>query len=191
MRIALLCSVQDIDVIHSEPYIAIHFLHACVFFLNIFVAFIHLFALSYFSFIGFRYWNDPEVLQKLGQAMGLGAAGEAATSAELSAQDEAEEETGYEDESTVHHTASVGDVEVISIFFDLCLEIQKICSILFLSFCFAAWTNGMHILDCYVRDYVSFQRQKGNLEKEKKPYGMCMLIGFEVQAVKSFMVSRL
>ncbi|RWR79131.1 ankyrin repeat domain-containing protein 2B [Cinnamomum micranthum f. kanehirae] len=58
-----------------------------------------------------RYWNDPEVLQKLGQAMGLGAAGEAATSAELSAQDEAEEETGYEDESTVHHTASVGDVE--------------------------------------------------------------------------------
>lgn len=89
--------------------------------------------------------------------MGLGAAGEAATSAELSGQDEAEEETGYEDESTVHHTASVGDVEVISIFFDLCFEIQKFCSILFLSFFFAAWTYGMHILDCYVRDYVSFQ----------------------------------
>ncbi|XP_077216431.1 ankyrin repeat domain-containing protein 2B-like [Tasmannia lanceolata] len=58
-----------------------------------------------------RYWNDPEVLQKLGQAMGLPTSGEAATSTELSGPEEAEEETGYEDESTVHHTASVGDVE--------------------------------------------------------------------------------
>ncbi|XP_068669062.1 ankyrin repeat domain-containing protein 2B-like [Aristolochia californica] len=59
-----------------------------------------------------RYLNDQEVLQKLGQAMGLGSSGgEAATSAELSRPDEAEEEGGYEDESTVHHTASVGDVE--------------------------------------------------------------------------------
>lgn len=60
-----------------------------------------------------KYWNDPDVLKKLGQAMGLGDAGEAATSAERSgpeAEDE-EEETGYEDESSVHHTASVGDVE--------------------------------------------------------------------------------
>ncbi|XP_068669011.1 ankyrin repeat domain-containing protein 2A-like [Aristolochia californica] len=59
-----------------------------------------------------RYWNDPEVLQKLGQAMGLGSSGgEAATSAELSGPDEAEEEGGYDDESTVHHTASVGNIE--------------------------------------------------------------------------------
>ncbi|XP_058110839.1 ankyrin repeat domain-containing protein 2A-like [Magnolia sinica] len=58
-----------------------------------------------------RYWNDPDVLQKLGQAMGLGASGEAATSTELSGPDEAEEEAAYEDESVVHHTASVGDVE--------------------------------------------------------------------------------
>ncbi|XP_042497960.1 ankyrin repeat domain-containing protein 2A-like [Macadamia integrifolia] len=58
-----------------------------------------------------RYWNDPEVLQKLGQAMGLAAPGDAASSAELSGPDEAEEETGNEDESSVHHTASVGDVE--------------------------------------------------------------------------------
>ncbi|KAJ4975034.1 hypothetical protein NE237_008208 [Protea cynaroides] len=57
-----------------------------------------------------RYWNDPEVLQKLGQAMGLAVPGDAVTS-ELSGPDEAEEETGNEDESSVHHTASVGDVE--------------------------------------------------------------------------------
>ncbi|KAF8398631.1 hypothetical protein HHK36_017562 [Tetracentron sinense] len=60
-----------------------------------------------------RYWNDKEVLQKLGEAMGLAASGEAATSAELSGPDEAEEEVGTEDESIVHHTASVGDVEVL------------------------------------------------------------------------------
>ncbi|XP_058075152.1 ankyrin repeat domain-containing protein 2B-like isoform X2 [Magnolia sinica] len=58
-----------------------------------------------------RYWNDPDVLQKLGQAMGLRASGDTATSAELSGPDEVEEETEYEDESAVHHTASVGDVE--------------------------------------------------------------------------------
>ncbi|KAG9443442.1 hypothetical protein H6P81_014782 [Aristolochia fimbriata] len=59
-----------------------------------------------------RYWNDPEVLQKLGQAIGLGSSGgETATSTELSGPEETEEEGGYEDESVVHHTASVGDVE--------------------------------------------------------------------------------
>lgn len=56
-----------------------------------------------------RYWNDKEVLQKLGEAMGL-AAGEGATSVENPGQDEAEE-AGNEDESIVHHCASVGDVE--------------------------------------------------------------------------------
>lgn len=54
-----------------------------------------------------RYWNDKEVLQKLGEAMGFAAVGEAATSA---GEDETDEVN--EDESIVHHTASVGDVEV-------------------------------------------------------------------------------
>ncbi|XAR59902.1 hypothetical protein NMG60_11015912 [Bertholletia excelsa] len=57
-----------------------------------------------------RYWNDKEVLQKLGEAMGLAVAGEAATSADNFGADETEE-PGNEDESVVHHTASVGDVE--------------------------------------------------------------------------------
>ncbi|XP_059647335.1 ankyrin repeat domain-containing protein 2A-like [Cornus florida] len=57
-----------------------------------------------------RYWNDKEVLQKLGEAMGLAVAGEAATSAENSGLEETEE-PGNEDESIVHHTASVGDME--------------------------------------------------------------------------------
>lgn len=57
-----------------------------------------------------RYWNDKEVLQKLGEAMGLAVSGDAATSAEPSGPDEAED-LSNEDESIVHHTASVGDVE--------------------------------------------------------------------------------
>ncbi|CAL5341400.1 unnamed protein product [Camellia sinensis] len=56
------------------------------------------------------YWNDKDVLQKLGEAMGLAVAGEPATSAENAGPDEIEE-PGIEDESIVHHTASVGDVE--------------------------------------------------------------------------------
>lgn len=59
----------------------------------------------------FRYWNDEEVLRKLGQAMGLAVSGDAAASAENSGPDETEE-LGNEDESVVHQTASVGDVEV-------------------------------------------------------------------------------
>ncbi|OIW13266.1 hypothetical protein TanjilG_25745 [Lupinus angustifolius] len=58
-----------------------------------------------------RYWNDEEVLQKLGQAMGLPNSGGAAASAENSVPDETDD-VGNEDESIVHHTASVGDVEV-------------------------------------------------------------------------------
>lgn len=58
-----------------------------------------------------RYWNDKEVLQKLGEAMGVAVSGDAATSAENSVPDEAED-LGNEDESIVHQTASVGDVEV-------------------------------------------------------------------------------
>lgn len=69
----------------------------------------------YFAF-GFRYWNDPEVLQKLGQAMGL-PSGEAENPAEPTGPDETEENAGDEDESAVHHAASVGDVAVFSRFF--------------------------------------------------------------------------
>jgi hypothetical protein len=58
-----------------------------------------------------RYWNDKEVLLKLGEAMGLSVSGDAATSAEHSGPDEAED-LSSEEESIVHHTASVGDVEV-------------------------------------------------------------------------------
>lgn len=59
----------------------------------------------------FRYWNDPSVLQKLGEAMGLPVSGETVASAETSGQDESDE-VGTEGESIVHNTASVGDVEV-------------------------------------------------------------------------------
>nr|ABK96395.1 unknown [Populus trichocarpa x Populus deltoides] len=58
-----------------------------------------------------RYWNDKDVLQKLGEAMGLAVSEEAGTSVETSGHEEAEE-AGNEDESVVHHCASVGDVEV-------------------------------------------------------------------------------
>ena len=43
--------------------------------------------------------------------MGLAVSGDGATSADNAGADEAEE-LGNEDESIVHHTASVGDVEV-------------------------------------------------------------------------------
>ncbi|ONK56072.1 uncharacterized protein A4U43_C10F3850 [Asparagus officinalis] len=58
-----------------------------------------------------KYWNDSEVLKKIGQAMGVPTSKEAASSTEVSGPQEAEEETGDEDESVIHHTASVGDVE--------------------------------------------------------------------------------
>lgn len=64
-----------------------------------------------------RYWNDKDVLQKLGEAMGLAVTGEAATSAEPSVPDESEEGGNDEDESVVHQTASIGDVEVKIIIF--------------------------------------------------------------------------
>ncbi|MQM01098.1 hypothetical protein Taro_033851 [Colocasia esculenta] len=58
-----------------------------------------------------KYWNDGEVLKKLGQAMGIGASGDSEASTEVPGPEEAEEEAGYEDESVLHHAASVGDVE--------------------------------------------------------------------------------
>ncbi|CAL1401841.1 unnamed protein product [Linum trigynum] len=57
-----------------------------------------------------RYWNDKDVLKKLGEAMGLAVPSEAATSAQNSGLEEADE-GGNDDESIVHHCASVGDVE--------------------------------------------------------------------------------
>ncbi|XP_044509479.1 ankyrin repeat domain-containing protein 2A-like isoform X2 [Mangifera indica] len=57
-----------------------------------------------------KYWNDKDVLQKLGEAMGHAIAGDPATSSDNAEQD-VSEEVGNEDESIVHHTASVGDVE--------------------------------------------------------------------------------
>ncbi len=63
-----------------------------------------------------RYWNDPAVLSKLGQAMGGGISGEAGLPVEhdLAYEEEGEEDVGEEeeDELTVHHTASTGDAEV-------------------------------------------------------------------------------
>uniref|UniRef100_A0A7C8Z9H5 STI1/HOP DP domain-containing protein n=1 Tax=Opuntia streptacantha TaxID=393608 RepID=A0A7C8Z9H5_OPUST len=56
-----------------------------------------------------RYWNDKEVLEKLGEAMGLSVSA-GATSSELSGADEAEA-GNEEEESIIHHTASIGDVE--------------------------------------------------------------------------------
>ncbi|KAL2537023.1 ankyrin repeat-containing 2B [Forsythia ovata] len=55
-----------------------------------------------------RYWNDKDVLQKLGEAMGFAVGGE--TAAENAAGEDETEEVNDE-ESIVHHTASVGDVK--------------------------------------------------------------------------------
>lgn len=56
------------------------------------------------------------VLSKLGQAMGVGASGEGGLQlpGESANDEEGEEDVGEEedDELTVHHTASTGDVEV-------------------------------------------------------------------------------
>lgn len=61
-----------------------------------------------------RYWNDPVVLSKLGQAMGVGVPGEGGlhVPGDAANDDDGEEGDEDEDELTVHHTASTGDVEV-------------------------------------------------------------------------------
>ena len=63
-----------------------------------------------------RYWNDPEVLAKLSGAIGFGGMPfdlAADSGANTQEEEEEEEEAGDEDEElNVHHTASVGDVEV-------------------------------------------------------------------------------
>ncbi|AQK57768.1 Ankyrin repeat domain-containing protein 2A [Zea mays] len=58
-----------------------------------------------------KYWNDPDTLQKIGEAMGASFPFGAGSSAEPSGTEETEEEGGDDDESIVHHTASVGDEE--------------------------------------------------------------------------------
>lgn len=58
-------------------------------------------------FFGVRYWNDKDVLKKLGEAMGIAVGADQGVAAEP---EEAEE--GEEEESIVHQTASLGDVEV-------------------------------------------------------------------------------
>uniref|UniRef100_A0ACD5ZWZ4 Uncharacterized protein n=1 Tax=Avena sativa TaxID=4498 RepID=A0ACD5ZWZ4_AVESA len=59
-----------------------------------------------------KYWNDPETLQKIGQAMGTNMPFPNISIPEPSGTEETEEEGGDEDdESIVHHTASVGDAE--------------------------------------------------------------------------------
>ncbi|XP_020686337.1 ankyrin repeat domain-containing protein 2B isoform X2 [Dendrobium catenatum] len=60
-----------------------------------------------------KYWNDQDVLQKLGQAMGIVSSGEPAASSEPSGPEQGEEEAEYDDESAVHQAASIGDVEAL------------------------------------------------------------------------------
>ncbi|KAK7392238.1 hypothetical protein VNO78_20670 [Psophocarpus tetragonolobus] len=64
---------------------------------------------QYFSTIQ-QYRNDEEVLWKLGQAMDLANSREVGASAENPRGDDTED-LGNKDESIVHHTASVGDLE--------------------------------------------------------------------------------
>ncbi|KAF3337322.1 ankyrin repeat domain-containing protein 2-like isoform X1 [Carex littledalei] len=66
-----------------------------------------------------KYWNDPDVLQKIGQAMGVGMPGEASTAAtgagasrDVAAPEE-EDANDEEEESLVHQAASVGDAEAL------------------------------------------------------------------------------
>ena len=77
---------------------------------------------SHFYISSSRYWNDPDTLQKIGQAMGGSFPFGAGSSAEPSGAEETEE-GGDEDESIVHHTASVGDDEVMEILIEFCFII--------------------------------------------------------------------
>ena len=60
---------------------------------------------------GARYWNDKDVLKKLGEAMGIAVGAEQNVAAEP--EPEEAEEGEDEEESIVHQTASLGDVEVV------------------------------------------------------------------------------
>lgn len=65
-------------------------------------------------YCGVRYWNDKDVLKKLGEAMGIAVGAEQNVAAEP--EPEEAEEGEDEEESIVHQTASLGDVEVIFFF---------------------------------------------------------------------------
>lgn len=73
-----------------------------------------------------RYWNDPETLQKIGQAMGTTMPFSTVSTAEPSGTEETEEEGEDEDESIVHHTASVGDGEVMGLTVELWIRISSL-----------------------------------------------------------------
>ncbi|KAG0456554.1 hypothetical protein HPP92_024342 [Vanilla planifolia] len=60
-----------------------------------------------------KYWNDPEILEKLGQAMGVSSLAGAAASNELPEPEQVEDNGGHEDESAIHQAASLGDVEAL------------------------------------------------------------------------------
>ncbi|KAJ7546148.1 hypothetical protein O6H91_08G026900 [Diphasiastrum complanatum] len=62
-----------------------------------------------------KYWNDPVVLSKLGRAMGVGESGDIAE--HTTEEGEGEEElAGDEDEElTLHHAASTGDIEALKV----------------------------------------------------------------------------
>ncbi|KAJ7544047.1 hypothetical protein O6H91_09G063000 [Diphasiastrum complanatum] len=60
-----------------------------------------------------KYWNDPAVLSKLGQAMGVGDSSDVTEDQTV---EEGDELAGEEDEElTLHHTASTGDVEALKV----------------------------------------------------------------------------
>ena len=65
-----------------------------------------------------RYYNDPVFLTKLGKEMGVGIPSDTPVSNEWTDANEGEENNGDEDDDdlTVHHTASVGDVQVCLFF---------------------------------------------------------------------------
>ncbi|MCO5547725.1 hypothetical protein L7F22_001176 [Adiantum nelumboides] len=61
-----------------------------------------------------KYWNDPEVLNKLSDVMGFALPGGMPFTDDSVDAREGEEEVGEEEEElTVHHTASIGDMEAL------------------------------------------------------------------------------
>ncbi|RAL39566.1 hypothetical protein DM860_003099 [Cuscuta australis] len=58
-----------------------------------------------------RYWNDKDVLQKLGEAMGFSVTGETDTSGENGAEETEEAEEASEDDSIIHICVGNGDDE--------------------------------------------------------------------------------
>lgn len=78
--------------------------------------------------------------------MGHAVGGEAATSAETSVADEIDE-TENEDESIVHHTASVGDAEVLNISYITIWSSMNIWTKSTNPY-FAAWIDKVGVIWC-------------------------------------------